>query len=180
MKIHTLGPETTDSYSAYQYAKIHFPIIKDYQLVLHPSFQDIYSKIARYHGDLFLVPVAYRNSDGTNWTDYNLIYGQQLSIINCFNHPLKQMALVENQSVNNGRAIIHPSTIGILNRELPSVNKDQINFVTSKPLALSTFLQADYQYAIFSYPDFKPYDNDNYRTLKLIVPQMIWCLYQIK
>ncbi|UQS86102.1 hypothetical protein MOO44_00210 (plasmid) [Nicoliella spurrieriana] len=180
MQIHTLGPKTTDSYNAYQYACQHLEGVRKYDVSLHPSFQDIYAKLDQYHGDLFLVPVAYRNSDGTNWTDNNLIFGQQLSIVNCFHLPLRTMVLVQNKNCQNGRSIIHPSTIGILNNCLPTIDTQKIKFVTSKPLALSTFLEQHFQFGIFSYGDFEPHDTDQYQILTRLNPHMIWCLYQIK
>ncbi|MHA8110808.1 hypothetical protein ACYATP_04825 [Lactobacillaceae bacterium Melli_B4] len=177
--LHTLGPDTTDSYKAAEYFKTNNDNYQRTAIQLHDSFEAIYEHLADFSGDLFLVPVAYNDKNGDNWGTNNYRYWKQLKIVDTFHLPTMPMLLVENLALTNHTAIIHAATQELLDHFERSTNqKLATDYVPSKPLAQQAFEDGQYQYAIFSQQAFSPHGS--FKVLQEYQPEMIWCLYQIK
>lgn len=177
MRIHTLGPKTTDSYLAAD----HLIDNKKAKIVLHSSFEDIYQNLDDLKNDYFLVPVAYQNHQHqTSFANYHYRYWQKLSIIETFSLETMPMVLLENLDNQNYQITLHAATTELMNSTFATSKSPKPLFVQSKPLAFDAFKNGDCQYAIVSH-NFDEYELNhlNYRTLKTFTPQMIWCLYHI-
>ncbi|KRN04643.1 hypothetical protein [Holzapfeliella floricola] len=177
MRIHTLGPKTTDSYLAAD----HLIDNKKAKIVLHSSFEDIYQNLDDLKNDYFLVPVAYQNHQHqTSFANYHYRYWQKLSIIETFSLETMPMVLLKNLDNRNYQIALHAATTELMNSTFATSESPKPIFVQSKPLAFDAFKNGDCQYAIVSH-NFDEYELNhlNYRTLKTFTPQMIWCLYHI-
>lgn len=180
MKIHTLGPKESDSNFAYEKILAKNSKLQNCILQLHESFSEIYENINNYSGDLFLVPVAYRGTRKfDNWTDNNFKYCKKLKILNCYSFNTKPMLLIENSCVKQKNAIIHPSTISLLQNSI-LISDFKIDFANSKPQAFKKFCQMKYKYCIASEDVFKQSNFINKFNVKYkYTPEMIWCIYKI-
>ncbi|GAO99522.1 hypothetical protein [Fructobacillus ficulneus] len=177
--IHTLGPVTTDSYQAAEHLQDEDPAYQGLAIETHPDFESVYQNLAAYAGDYFLVPTAYQNKDGNNWTNNHYRYLDRLQIATVFHLPTLPMLLTENKSVTNGKAILHAATKELIQQFMKVTDQDlQVDYVPSKPLAQTAFEAGDYQYAIFSKQSFVPHGD--LKIIKEYHPEMVWCLYQIK
>ncbi|MHA8138171.1 hypothetical protein ACYATM_03855 [Lactobacillaceae bacterium Scapto_B20] len=177
--LHTLGPDTTDSYKAAEYLKQVNPIYQDTSIELHDSFESIYTNLADFAGDFFLVPVAYNDKNGDNWGTNNYRYWNQLKVVDTFHLPTMKMILAENEALSNHTAIIHAATNELLDQFESATNQQlETDYVPSKPLAQKEFEAGQYQYAIFSKQGFEPHAT--FKILQEYQPEMVWCLYQIK
>ncbi|WP_125007893.1 hypothetical protein [Lentilactobacillus kosonis] len=182
MKLHTLGPEATDSYKATMYLREMYLDLEDAEVVLHSSFDDIYRHLEHEQGDLFLVPVAYRSAQSNgNWADNNLKYSNQLDIINVFKLPIMPLMLVRNPDDNNGKAVLHPSTKQLIKEySLDKGRKLNLEFVDSKAEALAKFKGNGYEFAIVSKDIYNiDCEHRHDEIISEYSPTMIWCLYRI-
>lgn len=176
MKIHTLGPKTTDSCYAYRYWNDLHPSL-DIELVLHHSFTEIYNDLSSYRGDLFLVPTVYRD-ENSDWANYHYQYLDQLSIYDVFVLNTKPMILARNQNQNNQQIVLHQATNPFV---ADYENKQQIrlekSFADSKSIAFDQFLNGGFEYAIIS--ETERIKQHNFEVIKRYEPKIIWCVYQV-
>ena len=179
--VHTLGPKTTDSFRAYQYACKKYPDVSQASLYLHDSYSSIYDNLNQFIGDLIIVPVAYRGrSRIDNWTDNNFRYSNNLAILDSFVLSTKKMSLIENLNACNSRAIIHPSTTIFIKQYEEVIGKSiEFDLADSKPAALSIFLNKRYQYTVASYDTYLIEKCKTVKVRNIFSPQMIWCVYKI-
>ncbi len=182
MKLHTLGPETTDSYKAAMYLREMYLDLEDAELVLHDSFDDIYRKLDDEQGDLFLVPVAYRSAQSNgNWADNNLKYWDKLKIMDVFKLPIMPLVLVRNPDGKDGEAVLHPSTKELIKEySLNQGRKLHLEFVDSKAEALRKFESDKYEFSIVTKDVYQSNCADRQdEVLAEYEPNMVWCLYRI-
>ncbi|WP_268912144.1 hypothetical protein [Lentilactobacillus sp. SPB1-3] len=182
MKLHTLGPKSTDSYKAVMYLREMYLDMEETEVVLHSSLDDIYQHLHEEQGDLFLVPVAYRSAQSNgNWADNNLKYSGQLKIISVFKLPIMPLMLIRNPDEKNGKAIIHPSTKELIKEySLEKGRKLSLEFVDSKAEALHKFQSNTYEFSIVSKDIYEKDCSDRHdEIISEFRPTMIWCLYRI-
>ncbi|BAP86563.1 hypothetical protein LOOC260_120570 [Paucilactobacillus hokkaidonensis JCM 18461] len=174
-KIHTLGPNTTDSVAA----AAHIPGNVEYQLVLHDSFDEIISNLPQLQGDYFLVPTAYQSKQSDfGWRELSYQYWDQLELESVYHHPLKTMCLIENLQFEQNKAIVHPATTNLLNGYLNQKNLTiPIHYAGSKASAYKKFVRDGYRFSIIS-QDLLEADS-KYQIIKTYHPDMVWCLYHI-
>lgn len=175
MKLHTLGPNTTDSYHAYRYWKNRNDL--EIELVMHHSFKDIYANLASYQNDLFLVPTMYRDQN-SDWASYHYQYLDRLKIYDVFVLDTKPMILVKNNQISNQKIGLHQATEPFL-KSFENQQKIKLKrvFTDSKSIALQKFLNQEIEYAIISESD--EIKQTNFEVIKKYTPQIIWCVYQI-
>ncbi|MGX7775111.1 hypothetical protein ACWNPI_08540 [Limosilactobacillus fermentum] len=79
MRLHTSGPEQTDSYAA---ANAYFAGNKIAgQIILHDSFAAIYDHLADLTGDYLIVPAAYQSSEHESWGQLHYRHLTDLTLI---------------------------------------------------------------------------------------------------
>ncbi|MDF7637338.1 hypothetical protein PT274_03555 [Leuconostocaceae bacterium ESL0958] len=177
--IHTLGPNSTDSYHAACRLTAADPHYQGATIRCHDSFEAIYQNLAQWPGDYFLVPVAYQDASGTSWTNNNYRYSKVLKIVHTFAQPLLPLLLVENTAVQNQRMVLHAATDAL--REKLAAERGQAitaQYYSSKPLVAAAFASGQFQYGIFSEASFQ--DGADYQIIDRYQPEMVWCLYQIQ
>lgn len=177
MRIHTLGPRETDSYSAAKSLK------GENKIVIYNSFEEIFSRIKEFKGDYILIPTAYENiSHNYGWKDFNFQYWECLKLHIVFKKYTKPMLLIENSQFKIDKVIVHPATEIFAKTYLDKENRNcQIEYANSKYLAWKRFLQNKYRYTIISKDVFEETDTDSkLKVLEEYKPIMVWCLYKIE
>ncbi|WP_220739826.1 hypothetical protein [Leuconostoc miyukkimchii] len=184
MKLHTLGPKGTDSELAAQHYLTH------QKLILHQSFEEILLHLDDYIGEQIIMPVAFKSNTvpELNWTDVNYLQWERLDIVTTFSLPLMTLSLIENTEFDRNVAVIHAATEGLLRHYLRTHNLDNawgpsLRFVSSKPVAMSDFINDQNRFTIVSETQFikLPESEDpKYSVRQQLKPSMIWVVYQIK
>ncbi|MCF6514600.1 hypothetical protein GSH19_00165 [Lactobacillus sp. S2-2] len=175
MKLHTLGPNTTDSYCAYLYWKDKS--ISDIKLVMHNSFEEIYNNLSNYKNDLFLVPTMYRDRY-FDWATYHYQYLDQLNIYDTFVLDTKPMILIKNKQIKNQKIGLHRATEPFLNNfESETAINLKREFTNSKSIALEKFSNNELEYAIVT--ESNQIKQSDFEIIKRYEPKIIWCVYQI-
>lgn len=175
MKVHTLGPNATDSYKA---AKT---IVKDADIILHESFDEIIDNIEQYLNEYIIIPVAYTSHRKKyDWKDFNFQYCNRLKLCKVAALYTQPMLLLEKEISSNYDAIVHPATEIFLNK---AKRIDSIEYAKSKYDAWKQFKNDyKYKYTLISKDVFEMEKNEccyNLTILEEYKPIMIWCLYKI-
>ena len=183
MKLHTLGPNGTDSERAAQ----HY--LTDETLVLHSSFEEILLNLAIYKGDKIILPVAFKSNQepNLNWSDFNYLNWENLDIEATFSMPLMTMSVIENIDFKRNVALVHAATEGLMKRYLTSVNLDNawgpsIMFAPSQIVALQSFIKEQNRFTIVSEEQFKKLSessDEKYQIRQQLKPQMVWIVYRV-
>lgn len=184
MRIHTLGPETTDSYMVAKGLVGKTPIGDQQkgEVVPYTSFDQLIHHIPQLKGEYLLFPLGFQSAKRNyTWKDFHYDYYQELDIVTVFPQKTKPMALVRNKFPTENRAIIHPATKIFLEKYLKHRNKQaMITFADSKAKAWSGFLKKQIAYTICSLDDYQAVDDPNLVLEETYEPEMIWCLYRVK
>lgn len=180
MRIHTLGPTTTDSYrAAAHYVNTQAP---DATIVTHPDFAAILQDLAAIAGDQLLMPCAYQNATGDlSWREFNYNCHEVARIHTTFALPLMPMVLVENLAPRRQEVVFHPATAKLFAAYRPFAGLSQ-RPMTSKALVLQSFLRRGSRYAIVTEEFFAAAVGDEaaaYRILRRYPGEMVWVLYDI-
>lgn len=172
MIIHTLGGKKTDSYAAARYY-----LNQDGhhgQIVMHPSFEEIYDHLPAYVGDYLVVPAAFRNQTGESWGDLHYRYLDQLDLADSFITQLDPMVMAQRPA-SQAIAYSHAATASLLKSLLPP--NVQIKLAPSKVAAYQNFLR-DGRYVMTSQKLIDPTIKD-IQVLKKLPAKMLWSLYRI-
>jgi hypothetical protein len=176
--IHTLGPEATDSSHATDYYLKGKPGTS--QVVLHRRFEDITDHLRDYQGDFLIIPAAFKSfRSHTDWADFHYEHAADLTLMDCFRHPLNRLVLIRRLNAVHDVAYTHPSTSALLKSYLKSVgDRPRIAYADSKYLAYQKYKEMRARFVL-----------TNHRNVHLIpgeiierswTPDMVWCVYQIK
>lgn len=178
MKIHTLGPETTDSYAV---AESLLETEND-KVVPYTSFDQMIHEIPNLKGELLLFPVGFESAKRKyTWKDFHYDYYKVLDIVEVFPKATKPMVLVKNKFPTENRAIIHPATKIFLEKYLKKENKQaMISFADSKYKAWTAFLKKGVEYTVINLDVFEDEKQDDMFIEETYEPEMIWCLYRVK
>ncbi|MCQ2569975.1 MAG: hypothetical protein MJ139_03615 [Limosilactobacillus sp.] len=171
MRLHTLGPQATDSYQAALVYQAQHPC----EIDLHSSFEEILTNLRHYHGDYLLLPTAYQGQG--NWpltwgqTHYRLL--DQLNLQTAFITSLDDLVIVENQQATTSNAYTHPATRDLLQTHLAHAT---VITAPSKYRAYQAYL-TDGRYVLTSRKlvHLRPYE----RLIKTFEAKMIWSVYEI-
>lgn len=170
MKIHTLGPTSTDSYAA----ATHIPGVAAPTIVLHDNFDEIIAQLPDLVGNHFLVPAAYQSQRADfGWRELCYEYSDRLQLVNLFHRPLKPMCLLENPLYTEDAAIIHPATANLLRHS--QAGDYEVFYAGSKAAAYADFKAVGYRYTIAS----ADMVEDQTMIRKVFEPDMVWCLYLV-
>ncbi|MGO1337859.1 MAG: hypothetical protein ACTMH7_05270 [Leuconostoc fallax] len=180
MKLHTLGPDSTDSARAARiYQNDH-----DVEIILHDSFEEILLQLDEYSGEQILMPVAFKSKkyDHLNWADINYLKWQQLQMIDVFDLPLLPLIILENTKYNLNIARTHAATEGLLKQFLQDEHLDDawgpsITFSSSKPKVYDEFQKHGERFALISKPEQFP--KAEYIIRQELQPKMVWVVYQV-
>lgn len=179
MKVHTLGPKSTDSYFI---AKKKF---KNAEIICHNSYDIIIEKLDELKGEYLLIPTAYKSSKKNyDWKDFNFEYRKKLELKEVFYEKTKTMILIENKDFVINKVLLHPAT-EIFFREYMKIEeiKLEIDYTDSKHIALDTFFNKNYRFVIASKDLYLNYNcrfkNKKILEIKEYNPVMVWCLYKI-
>ncbi len=180
MRVHTLGPKTTDSYAAAAYYQQHEA--PDAEIVLHDDFADLLLDLDAIAGDQLLIPAAYQNPSGTlSWREFNYSCGERAVIRHVFHLDLLPMVLVEARHPEREEAVVHPATRRLLTETISTVGLPIIS-AKSKPVALDQFLARKSRYTIVSEPLFREKTAaipGAYQIIKRYPAAMVWVVYDI-
>ncbi|MCC5893937.1 MAG: hypothetical protein JJU16_00615 [Alkalibacterium sp.] len=178
MIIHTLGPESTDSYAA---AKTLLNSEED-DIVGYPSFDTILHHLEELKGDCVLFPVAFQSARRSyGWKEFNYDYWENIELMQVFAKKTKPMVLIENSARRENSAMIHPATTIFLQKYLKKVKEDiPITFTDSKVKAWTAFQNKGLKYTIISEDVYEKEKCNDYQLIERYEPEMVWCLYKIK
>ncbi|WP_281164234.1 hypothetical protein [Liquorilactobacillus sicerae] len=175
MKIHTLGPAETDSNQAAQYFAANF-VQEACEIILHPSFEQLFIELSNLTDDYLLIPTAFRSSQlNLSWGQWHYRNLDQLTLKNAFIFQLSPLVLLENTQSSNNLADTHAALADLVSQIIPSA---QINCSASKYLAYQKYRSTDSRYVLTNQQlvQIRPFE----RIIKEFEPQMIWAVYQIK
>ncbi|KRM88780.1 hypothetical protein [Liquorilactobacillus vini] len=175
MRVHTLGPAETDSNQAAQYFVANL-IQEAGEIILHPSFEQLFVELPQLAGDYLLIPTAFRSSQlNLSWGQWHYRNLNQLTLKNAFIFPLAPLVLLENTQNSNNLADTHAALADLLSQIIPTA---QINCSASKYLAYQKYRLTDSRYVLTNQRlvQIRPFE----RIIKKFEPQMIWAVYHIK
>ncbi|GHV96947.1 amino acid biosynthesis protein [Lactobacillus nasalidis] len=173
MKLHTLGPEATDSWKAAAFYAGKEP--GRYEIVGHASFEDILENLPDLTGDCLLIPAAFQSQKlDLAWGDMHYLYQKRLHLQDVFILPLNPMLLLENSYVHNHLAFTHAAVAKLLLQYVPDA---KVVTCPSKYLAYQEYRRRG-QYVLTNEQNvtLRPFE----RVLARIEIPMVWCVYQIK
>lgn len=99
MIIHTLGPGETDSYQA---AVTYIRKRKlNAEIILHPSFEEIYRQLEQLRDDYLIIPAAFRNQQGDSWGDLHYRYIKQLNLVDSLVTELDPLVLLQREKTSS-------------------------------------------------------------------------------
>lgn len=176
MKIHTLGPDLTDSFSAATSVEC-----SDREIICHDSFDDIIENLDCYIGEHIVIPTAYQSSKKNyGWKEFNFQYWDRLELVKLFSAPTKTMVLLKNSSFECEKSIIHPATKIYMEEFLRKHNENiPMVFAESKVAAWNLFKKDRMKYTIVSKDVAIKKTKKTLNIIEEYRPQMIWCLYKI-
>lgn len=177
MRIHTLGPENTDSYAAAETL-----LQEEDEIVGYPSFDNLLHHLPDLKGEHVLFPVAFKSARREyGWKEFNYDYWDQVELVHVFPKKTKPMLLVENPQRMENRAMIHPATTIFLEKYLQKQNEHTaISFTDSKYKAWTAFCKKKLKYTIISEDVFEAEKREEFIVVERYEPEMVWCLYKIK
>lgn len=177
MRIHTLGPESTDSYAAAQTL-----VQEEDEIVGYPSFDNLLHHLPNLIGEHILFPVAFKSARREyGWKEFNYDYWDQVELVKVFPKRTKPMLLVKNNHRSENRAIIHPATTIFLEKYLKKRGEHTpITFTDSKYKAWTAFRKKQLKYTIISEDVYEKEKQDGFTIEERYEPEMVWCLYKIK
>lgn len=177
MIIHTLGPESTDSFGA-----LLSIVESSKKIVCHKSFDDIIENLHLFVDEYIFLPTAYQSHKRDyGWKDFNFQYWNQIELMTVFARPTKPMVLLKNKRWESDKAIIHPATKIFIEKYLNRMGEHTtMMFAKSKFSAWEIFKRDSLKYTIISLENFKDKDYPNYSIIEEYTPQMIWCLYKVR
>lgn len=177
MIVKTLGPVTSDSYSAtLEWLKNS---TESYEIILYESFELLFEKLSI--DDYIVMPLGYCNKAKkfmSSWVDYHFRFYQQLKIIDFFSKYTQKMVLLENLEFDKPGAVLQSATYQFFVSEIR--NKEKVKFVSSKSRAYEVFVKDNYHYTICSDC---VVNNNNYKNIKIVnefEPVMFWIVYKCK
>ena len=178
MIIHTLGPESTDSFAA---AETLLNSEED-DIVAYPSFDTILHQIEQLKGDCVLFPVAFQSARRSyGWKEFNYDYWEQIELVRVFAKRTKPMVLIKNNARRENSAAIHPATKIFLEKYLNKMKEEiPILFTDSKVKAWAAFQKKGLKYTIISEDVYENEKCSDYELIERYEPEMVWCLYKIK
>ncbi|WP_010631523.1 hypothetical protein [Sporolactobacillus vineae] len=178
MIIHTLGPEATDSNDAADYYLKRETGIS--QVVLHDCFEDITDHLGIYQGDCLLIPAAFKSfRNHTDWADFHYGHVAQLTLIDCFRHPLNRLVLIRRLNAVQDAAYTHPSTSALLKSYLKSVGAcPKVEYADSKYLAYRKYQETQARFVLTNERNVHLTSGEDVE--RSWTPDMVWCVYQIK
>ncbi|WP_225422761.1 amino acid biosynthesis protein [Lactiplantibacillus garii] len=122
MVIHTLGPAATDSFAAAE----HYNQVKyagQATVCGHPSFEEILTTLAGYHGDELVIPAAFKSSTlKAGWGDIHYALLEQLTLRDCFMTVLDPIVVVQRIGADNRIGYTHAATAQLLERVVSHVS----------------------------------------------------------
>ncbi|MCI1986033.1 MAG: hypothetical protein LKJ69_04110 [Lactobacillus sp.] len=171
--VHTLGPESTDSYAAAT------TLGGEYDIQLHDNFDTVIAHLSDYVGETLLLPAAYQSQKPDfGWRELAYQYWQRLKIKTVFALPLKPMCIVENPDYQLAKAVVHPATENLLSSYLEAHELQVgIEYAGSKTQAYRDFCATQARFTVASVGTFEPGPHAVVRAT--FEPEMVWCLYQI-
>lgn len=169
MKVHTLGPTSTDSYCAARHFQMLHP---ELTIELHSSFEEIYSNLSEWVGDLLIVPTAFRDQEGSSWGDLHYRYVERLTLQTAFVANLQPMVVIRSKRSTN-IAYTHPATANYLSKQIPPTV--QLRYCASKAEAYRRYCK-DGEYVMTSAKLVAAADE----ILTTVHTQMVWSVYLIK
>ncbi|MFC6464690.1 hypothetical protein ACFP65_06790 [Marinilactibacillus sp. GCM10026970] len=175
--IHTLGPESTDSYAA---AKSLIKSEED-DIVAYPSFDNLIHNIELLKGEYVLFPVAFKSARREyGWKEFNYDYWDKVELVEVFQKKTKPMVLVKNKEHSENTAMIHPATTIFLKKYLESIEDPTlITYTDSKYKAWTAFCKKNLKYTIISEDVFEKERYPEHEVEERYEPVMVWCLYKI-
>lgn len=177
MIIHTLGPNSTDSYAVAE----SLLQSEDDGIVEYPSFDSLLHNLDQLSGQHVLFPVAFKSArKDYGWKEFNYDYWDKVELVKVFQKKTKPMLLIKNKYYKQDRAMIHPATTIFLKKYLIKENENTvIEFADSKYKAWSVFCKKDLKYTIISEDVFEKEKKEAYTIEERYEPVMVWCLYKI-
>ncbi|WP_208560711.1 hypothetical protein [Marinilactibacillus kalidii] len=177
MIIHTLGPNSTDSYAAAE------SLLKSDEddIVAYPSFDNLLHTIESLKGEHVLFPVAFKSARREyGWKEFNYDYWDKVELVEVFQKKTKPMVLVRNHRYTEDAAMIHPATTIFMKKYLASTSEQTlINFADSKYKAWTAFCKKNLKYTIISEDVFEKEKYPEHEIQERYEPVMVWCLYKI-
>ncbi|MCH4169600.1 MAG: amino acid biosynthesis protein [Lactobacillus sp.] len=172
-KIHTLGPDTTDSSAAADYYLRHYDSRATIQL--HGSYEAILNQLSDYDGDYLLMPTAFQSRQlQESWGDIHYCLLDHLELVTSYTTQLDDLILVENQGADNQVGYTHAATAKLLAQVLPGV---VVRTAVSKYQAYQHYLKEQARYVLTNSKNLDLQANET--ILKTWRPKMVWCLYAI-
>lgn len=175
MNIHTLGPEATDSYAA---ASVYNQRYCQGQATImgHASFEDLLTTLARYPGDLVVIPAAFKSPTlHASWGDVHYALLDQWTLVTSFITALDPLVVIERRHADNRIGYTHAATAQLLARIVSSVD---VQTAASKFLAYRAYCANRGAYVLTNEKNVTLRPDE--RQLKRLTPKMVWCVYQIK
>lgn len=178
MRIHTLGPDSSDSYVA---AKSILQSEED-DVIDYPSFDSLIHNIRQLREDYVLFPVAFQSARKEyGWKEFNYDYWDRVELIQVFSKKTKPMLLVKNRKHTENKAMIHPATEIFMKKYLKSVGESTvISYTDSKYKAWTAFYKKKLKYTIVSEDVYEKEKQEEFVVEERYEPEMVWCLYKIK
>lgn len=174
MIIHTLGPKETDSNAAAQYF-VQNILKQSAKIALHPSFEELFTKMEQFGGDFLLIPTAFSSKTlNLSWGQWHYRNLEQLILKDAFIFKLGEMVLLKNRQRSTGIAYTHAALADLLQQYVPQA---KIKCTASKYLAYQKYL-IDGQFVLTNEKNIKLQSNE--KIIKRFSPRMIWAVYQIK
>lgn len=175
MKIHTLGPNATDSYAAaVQYNQEE--CLGKAKIIGHSSFENILTHLNAYSRDYLLIPAAFKSPKlQESWGDIHYEKLDQMKLQNCFMTNLDPLVVVKRLDVFDHIGYTHAATKQLLEQSVI----DDINVTTapSKYDAYQRYLANDAEYVLTNEKNITLHKNE--QIIKRLTPSMVWCLYHI-
>lgn len=172
MRVHTLGPQQTDSYAA---AKKYLSTkMIAAQIILHPSFEAIYRHLAEWADDYMIVPAAFASASHESWGQLHYRHLAELRLVDSIITELDPLVLCAKNNPDKMVAYTHPATEQLLRDNLPE--KATIRLSPSKFQAYQSFL-ADGAYTLTSQKLVAA--EPKIQIIKTFPAAMLWSIYQI-
>ena len=172
MIIHTLGPGETDSYQA---AVTYIRKRKlNAEIILHPSFEEIYRQLEQLRDDYLIIPAAFRNQQGDSWGDLHYRYIKQLNLVDSLVTELDPLVLLQREKTSSLVAYTHAATIELVRESVD----EQVKIVTvpSKYVAYRLFINNG-RYVLTSRKFIRLMSG--VKVKQEYATQMLWGVYQI-
>lgn len=173
MKIHTLGPEQTDSCAACRhYRDVSLP---GAEMALHDSFEEILEHLGRYGGDLLVIPAAFASETlHLTWGTMHYRYLDRMDLVESFVHPLDRLVCLRSRVRRTGIGYTHAATADLLVGYTPSA---RLVTVPSKYRAYERYLE-DGEYVLTNEKNMV--EEDAAEILAEFDVRMVWCVYRIR